>query len=157
MHVYEYLEYLPLTVQQDAHMQRRNSASFIYMLFDVQKTRPEFCTTTLCCLLPFEALNAFFQDADLPLACSANFGSDPPILHRLNMHAIIGHMDQHVTAQLTAGSCLARLCGVEVTRKMKMPDEDVAYSYCKQLLDAGTFLLVVHCLEKAVQMSTHFC
>lgn len=86
-----------------------------------------------------------------PLSCLASCESDPATLRHINMHDVIRHMDQRVTAQLTAGGCLARLCQVEV-KKRELPDDAVAYSYCKQSSDAGTFTLVIQCLEKAVQV-----
>lgn len=49
--IYMYEEFLSPIVQ-DTSMQQRSSACLIHMLFDVQTTPQESCTTTLCCLQP---------------------------------------------------------------------------------------------------------
>ena len=99
----------------------------------------------------FEALHAFFYSTTWPMVCVICGEPDP-----LHMHEVISHMVQQLTAQLTAGACLAQLCEFEAATRAGLSTlgtNSTQFSYCQDSRSAGTFGLVVSCMDKAVKVN----
>ncbi len=75
----------------------------------------------------------------------------------IDMHNAITKLAGHVTAQLAAGVCLARLCVAEnATIKDGQPEARQGFfkgCYIKTAVASGTFGLVADCMAEAVLVS----
>lgn len=104
-----------------------------------------------------QALEAFFcliqQPAWVPWCLRGDPAAPDPMPHAVNLHAVIIHTSEQVTAQLTAGACLTQLCKAEEEYYGAQPGLRMQNPYCRQARSDGCMPALVDVMDKAVQVA----